>query len=82
MAIKRSVNALNTDEFQVVIDNGDLNALEAIRDKWKFKDKESALRFALAVLALTQNGTLLRQHEDGTTKMIIPSDDILDRPPS
>lgn len=38
--------------------NGDWAALQEITKKWNFKDEESALRFALAVLTQAEDGTL------------------------
>lgn len=38
--------------------NGDWEALKEVTKKWHFKDEASALRFALAVLAKAEDGTL------------------------
>lgn len=38
------------DEMMLKINNGDLVALKEIQQKWRFKNIESILRFAIAVL--------------------------------
>ena len=45
------------------VDNGDLEALESIKDKWKFKDKESVLRYALAVMSQATDPILYIEKE-------------------
>jgi len=39
------------EELEIKVDNGDLAALKRIQEFFKFKDKESILRFALAIVA-------------------------------
>lgn len=43
------------DSIEITIDNGDFQALVSIREKWGFKDHESSLRFAIAVLMLAED---------------------------
>jgi hypothetical protein len=37
------------------LDNGDLISVDAIKTKWKFKNREDVLRYALAVIAQSEN---------------------------
>ena len=67
------------DKLSIDINNGDLKALAEIKEKWKFKDKESALRFALAVLTLSGNGNLSIRKADGTSKLLQPGDELLEK---
>jgi len=62
----------------IQLDNGDYKVLKDIVDKWKFKDREKALRFALAILSDTENGTLSRKREDGSHSLLVPTDEILE----
>lgn len=67
------------EELSVTLNNGDLGALEEIVKKWRFKDKVSALRFALAALTLSKNGDLSIKKPDGSNKLLQPSDDLLEK---
>ncbi len=76
MAIKRLPASTATD-IQLSIDNGDLRALEEIQAKWNFKDKESALRFALAILITAKTKTIKVTNEIGVDVSLTPSDSLL-----
>jgi hypothetical protein len=67
----------NNDDLQLIINNGDLRALNQIKSKWGFKDNESILRFAIAALTLTDDGYLYAEHKDGTKRILKPADDLL-----
>lgn len=61
MAIRKQGNETQIEgtKGQVVeIYNGDWEALKVLTDKWGFKDEVTALRFALAVLTESEDGTL------------------------
>ncbi len=62
----------------IQLDNGDYKVLNEIVAKWRFKDRENALRFALAILSDTENGTLARKREDGAHSLLVPMDSILE----
>ena len=70
----------NNDDLQLIINNGDLKALNQIRSKWGFKNNESILRFALAALTLTETEYLYAEQKDGTKRMLKPADDLLINP--
>jgi hypothetical protein len=48
-------NQDSKDSIEITVDNGDFQALVKIREKWGFKDHESSLRFAIAVLMLAED---------------------------
>lgn len=68
----------NHDDLQLTINNGDLRALNQIKDKWGFKDNESILRFAIAALTITDDGYLFAEHKDGTRRVLKPAEDLLE----
>lgn len=59
------------------VDNGDLVALRAVLSKWGFRDEESALRFALAVMKQAEKGVVFIDRGDGAKVGLSPSDDLL-----
>lgn len=69
-------------EMDIKLNNGDFIALQKVQDKWKFKDKESALRFALAILAKVteseKNNLFL--DTDGLLAKIEPNNSLLQTP--
>ena len=66
-------------ELILTINNGDKKALEQITEGYKFKDGESALRFALAVLvkAVTIGNKKLSIEEDGKNTYLAPNESLL-----
>lgn len=76
MAIKK----ISSDDQQgtrtVEISNGDLLALNKIIDEWDFKDIESALRYAVAVLSIAKDKKLFYEKEDGEKVTIEPADSL------
>jgi hypothetical protein len=77
MAIERITET--DDVLTLEVNNGDLNALSEIQGKWKFKDKESVLRFALAVLSLSSNEGVSIKSKDGNYTILQPGDDLVIR---
>lgn len=79
MAIRKLLDPhraqLSTFEF----DNGDYRVLDAIREKWKFKDDESLLRFALAVLLTAEEGFVTVKDEAGKEVFLTPTSDLLQK---
>lgn len=67
------------DVLQVEFNNGDLNALNEIKNKWRFKDLESVLRFGLAVLTIAESGKLFHEKTDGKTERFEPMDDLVEK---
>lgn len=65
----------NHQQFQIELNNGDLRVLNEIVDSWNFKNKQSALRFALAILKITNPGELY-QSKEGKMCSLLPTDQI------
>ena len=61
---------------KVEINNGDLVALNKIINEWDFKDVESALRYAVAVLAIAKDKKLFYEKENGEKVTIEPADSL------
>lgn len=60
----------------VEINNGDLVALNKIINEWDFKDVESALRYAVAVLAIAKDKKLFYENATGDKVTIEPADSL------
>ncbi len=65
-----------TAKVKLTIDNGDLQALNQIIEKYRFKDEESALRFAFFAL-LTSENNIISVEENGKKVNLIPSEKLL-----
>lgn len=74
MAIKKLTET--EEALNIEINNGDLGALNEIIINWGFKDKESALRFAIAVLKVTKPGKLSQETPDGNKSLLIPTENL------
>jgi hypothetical protein len=74
-----AINQIEDTEQNLKIDinNGDLKALEDIINNWKFKDKASALRFAIAVLKQSSRDSLGIRNKDGHVNLFQPGDELL-----
>lgn len=73
MAIVRISEDTAAGSRTVEINNGDLQALNKIHDEWNFKDIESALRYAVAVLSIAKDKKLFYEKEDGEKVVIEPA---------
>lgn len=78
MSLKIIKEETDSGTLTIQLDNGDYKVLNEIVQKWRFKDRENALRFALAILSDTENGTLARKREDGVHSLLVPTDEILE----
>lgn len=75
------VTTLDLDKahkLDVEFNNGDLQALRDIKEKWHFKDLESALRFGIAVLTIAEKGKLFHKKTSGKIESLDPIDDLLE----
>lgn len=61
------------------VSNGDLKALQDVKDKWGFKDEASALRFALAVIAQSEEHLVYIATKDGGKVPLTPGDNYLEK---
>lgn len=58
----------------IEINNGDLIALNKIITDWDFRDVESALRYAVAVLSVAKDKKLFYEKDNGEKVTIEPAD--------
>jgi len=78
MAIIRSANQPNPEQqLNLDINNGDLVALKDAAQKLGFKDEESLLRFALAVLTQSATRAVTIVGKDGKSVSLTPSASLL-----
>ena len=83
MAILRpaSPTPSNPDnELILAVNNGDLEALQDAVKRFGFRDEESVLRFALAVLSKSATRSLTITGIDGVRATLNPSQDLLKQP--
>lgn len=83
MAILRpaSPTPSNPDnELILAVNNGDLEALQDAMKRFGFRDEESVLRFALAVLSKSATRSLTITGIDGVRVTLNPSQDLLRLP--
>jgi hypothetical protein len=67
-------------ELRLKVVNGDLTAIKNIKEKWNFKDKESVLRFALAILTkATSSNNKVYIDENGKKTALVPGDALLNK---
>ena len=81
MALKEIRKGENTNDLNGILlnlNNGDLIALEETVKKWGFKDNESALRFALAVIAQSEGGLVYIDSKDQKKIGLKPSQELLE----
>ncbi len=74
MAIVRQPDQTNDDQLNVNINNGDLAALQAIKDRFGLRDEEAVLRFALAILTKSTSPTIYVEDENGVKVGLSPSE--------
>lgn len=67
-----------TDGIVLNVNNGDLEALNNIKDKWNFKSEADVLRFALAVLKQADKQVVYIDQE-GSKVGLTPSDDLVNK---
>ena len=67
---------IEDDGLAFIVDNGDRAAMATIMDKWKFKDEESLLRFALAVLVQADEG-IVSVKKSGVETTLRPAENLL-----
>ena len=70
MAVKSEIKE---NKLILTLDNGEKKVLEEMLKKWNFKDEESLIRFALAILDCSTQ-TFLTIHTEKGAEKIIPAD--------
>jgi hypothetical protein len=73
MAIK---DKMEERVLHLYIDNGDLDKLEKVLEKWSFKDYQSLVRFSVSVLLLAEDKSIGIKMK-GMQKEIQPASDLL-----
>lgn len=79
MSIRRETSSYvpKPEELVLVIDNGDLKSLKDAVEKLEFKDEESLVRFALAVLAQSATRIISITLPNGSRVNLNPSVELL-----
>jgi hypothetical protein len=81
MAINRPTSpAPSNNELVLAVNNGDLDALRDAMKRFGFKDEESVLRYALAVLSKSATRSLSIIDQDGVRVNLNPSTELLRQP--
>jgi hypothetical protein len=81
MAINRPTSpAPSNNELVLAVNNGDLDALRDAMKRFGFKDEESVLRYALAVLSKSATRSLSIIDQDGVRVNLYPSTELLRQP--
>jgi hypothetical protein len=76
MAIKKLSEDVSSGVRTIEINNGDLQALQRITTEGNFKDVESVLRFAIAVLSVTKDKKLFYENDQGEKVTVEPADSL------
>lgn len=77
MAIERLPNQPNSDELNLVFNNGDYQALQDAVRRLGFRNEESMLRFALAVLSRSATRSISITDQNGEKINLNPGDALL-----
>ncbi|MBU6389524.1 hypothetical protein KGQ71_03335 [Patescibacteria group bacterium] len=64
----------SSSEARIVISNGDLEALNQIKEKYHLKDGADVIVFALGILSQGAGKPVTIEKEDGSTVKLLPSD--------
>jgi hypothetical protein len=81
MAINRPAAPVSSsNELILAVNNGDLEALRDAMTRFGFKDEESVLRYALAVLTKSATRSLAIIDQNGVRVNLNPSTDLLRQP--
>jgi len=76
-----SVKATYTEtELTLVLDNGDRKIFESVKKDWNFKDEESLVRFAIAILSKSSDKKTVAYPDDsGELQVAKPQDSLLNK---
>jgi hypothetical protein len=80
MAIKKLPSEINsTTSIALNFDNGDYEILHKIKQQWNFKDEESLLRFALAILYKAGEHSVSVKDDGGNEITLKPTENMLQK---
>lgn len=74
MAVRKTSE--DNGEAQFTVNNGDLEALNRIKDQYNLRDSDSVITFAIGVLSQSNGRSITIQKEDGSTVKLLPSDQL------
>lgn len=78
MAIKKLPSEIHAaSSVALNFDNGDYEVLNTIKKQWNFKDEESLLRFALAILYKAGEHSVSVKDETGNEVTLKPTENML-----
>lgn len=64
------------NKLMLELDNGDYTEFKKVMDKWKFKDHQSLMRFAISILVLNEN-SYFSIRVDNEERNIVPISSLL-----
>lgn len=74
MAVRKDSETSEEAKFTVV--NGDLKALNRIKEQYGLKDGDDVIVFAIGLLSQAEGRPITIENNDGTTTTLLPSDDL------
>jgi len=74
MAVRK--DSETEEEAQFTVLNGDLKALNRIKEQYGLKDGDDVIVFALGLLSQGGGRPVTITKDDGTTTSLLPSDDL------
>ena len=61
---------------QLVVNNGDLEKINQVIEKWNFRDYQSFIRFAVSIMLVTKSTSITIQTDTGATP-VVPNPSLL-----
>jgi hypothetical protein len=74
MPVKKDTEENGTAKF--TINNGDLIALNRIKEQYNLKDSDDVITFAIGVLSKANGGAVSVTSEDGSITKFVPADQL------
>jgi hypothetical protein len=74
MAVKKETES--EDEAKFIITNGDLDALNKIKDQYNLKDGSDVIIFAVGLLSQSGGKAVAVERDDGSTVRLLPADEL------
>ncbi len=75
--VTRSGQGTPQEKITIEVTNGELRAMDEVKNKWSFKNIKTFLEFALAIFSTEGMEIFLNEHGDRTR--IKPSDDLVEK---
>ncbi|HEX6416098.1 MAG TPA: hypothetical protein VFZ62_01090 [Candidatus Saccharimonadales bacterium] len=74
MAVRK--DSETSEEFKLTIHNGDLEALNKIKEQYHLKDSADVIVFAIGVLSQANGKPISIEREDGSLAKLLPSEQL------